>query len=108
MRVLNTVRKLGRKKKSKMIQEAEKTLESALKKSRRIDEHEKKLVSIESELTGVRRLIGTKTFGERKALLSELDVINTRVEALSEIKEAYEKALNHQTELLKQQLSFLT
>jgi len=65
-RVLNTVRRLGRKEKSKTIQEAEKTLESALKKLRKIDEHEKKLVSIESELTGVRRLIGTKTFGEWK------------------------------------------
>jgi len=43
-----------------------------------------------------------------ETLLSELDVINARVEALSEIKEAYEKVLNHQTELLKQQLSFLT
>ena len=106
--ILNTVKELRKTEKSKTLQKAEKTLETALEKLKKIDEHEEKLVSIESELTGIRRLVGTKTFGEWKALISELDKINARVDALSEIKEAYEKVLNHQTELLKQQLSFLT
>ena len=47
-----------------MLQKAENALETALEKLKKIDEHGEKLVSIESELTGIRRLVGTKTFGE--------------------------------------------
>lgn len=80
-----------------------KSIEKSLEKLKKIDEHERKLMSMEDRLAGVRKLIGTKTFGEWKVLLSEIDKINTRINAFSDIKTAYDKVLAQQNEFMKQQ-----
>ena len=36
----------------------------------------------------MRKLVGTKTFGEWKVLLSEIDKINTRIDSLSKVRDA--------------------
>jgi hypothetical protein len=82
---------------------AEKTLEDTLDKLKIIDEHEQKLITMEDELTGVRKLVGTRTFGEWKVLLAEIDKVNTRIDAFSNIKDAYDKVLAQQNEFMKQQ-----
>jgi len=81
----------------------EKTLENTLDKLKIIDEHEQKLITMEDELTGVRKLVGTRTFGEWKVLLAEIDKVNTRIDALSNIKDAYDKVLAQQNDFMKQQ-----
>jgi len=45
-------------------------------------------------------LVGTKTFGEWKALLAEIDKINVRIDALSNIINAYDKVLNQQSSFI--------
>lgn len=82
---------------------AMKSIEDSLLKLKKIDEHEQKLTSIEDEIVGVRRLIGTKTFGEWKTLLSEIDKLNARIDSVSNIKDAYDKVLAQQNEFMKQQ-----
>ena len=90
------------------------SIEVSLGKLKKIDEHEQKLMSMKNEIVGVRKLIGTKTFGEWKVLLSEIDKMNTRIDALSDIKGAYDKVLaqqnafmKQQSEVMKQQSSFI-
>lgn len=80
-----------------------KSIREALDKLKKIDDYDQKLVSIEDDLLGVRRLVGTQTFGEWKVLLSEIDKMNTRIDAFSEIKDAYDKVLAQQNEFMKQQ-----
>jgi len=87
--------------------EATKKLEYSLSQIKRLDEHERKLRSMEEELVGVRKLVGTETFGEWKVLLSEMDKMNTRIDALSDVKDAYDKVLSQQSEVMKQQSSFM-
>lgn len=76
-----------------------------------LDEQYKKL---RDELLGVRKLVGTKTFGEWKILLSEIDILKThtdaeidnmktRLDALAKIKETYDKVLDQQIMFMKQQ-----
>ena len=80
-----------------------KSIREALDKLKKIDDYDQKLVSIEDNLLGVRKLVGTQTFGEWKVLLSEIDKMNTRIDAFSEIKDAYDKVLAQQNEFMKQQ-----
>jgi hypothetical protein len=90
------------------IVEATERLDGQIKQ---LDEQHKKL---KDDLTGVRRLVGTKGFGEWKVLLSEIDKMNTRIDALSDIRSAYDKVLaqqnafmKQQAEVMKQQSSFI-
>jgi len=85
-----------------------KSIEESLEKLKKIDEHEQKLMSMKEDLIGVRKLVGTKTFGEWKVLLSEIGKINTRIDTLSDIRDAYDKVLAQQSEVMKQQSSFVT
>ena len=66
-----------------------------------------RIAKIEQDVNGVRRLVGTETFGEWKALLSEIDKINTRIDALFHIREAYDKVLEQQAKVIEQQSSFI-
>jgi len=70
---------------------------------KQIEEIDKKQTKLEDEMTGVRKLIGSKTFGEWKVLLSEIDKINLRIDSLSEIKKTYDTLFAQQTEFMKQQ-----
>ena len=72
-----------------------------------IEQLQKKHEKLKDDLVGVRRLVGTKSFGEWKVLLSEIDKMNTRINALSDIKSGYDKVLAQQADLLKQQSSFM-
>jgi len=65
-----------------------------------LNEQYKKL---SDDVVGVRKLVGSKTFGEWKILLSEIDKINTRIDSLSCINEAYDKVLNKQNKFMEQQ-----
>jgi hypothetical protein len=67
-----------------------------------------KYKKLEDDLVGVRKLVGSESYGEWKVLLSEIDKANARIDALSEIKVAYDKVLAQQAEVLKQQSSFIT
>ena len=96
------------------IEETATKMDDVLKKFRVIDEHKLKIEKMESELSGVRKLVGTKSYGEWKVLVSEIDKINTRIDCLTEIRDAYNKVLDkqnkfmeQQTEVMKQQSSFL-
>lgn len=96
-------------------EETSSKMNEVLKKFRVIDEHKLKIEKMESELSGVRKLVGTKSYGEWKVLVSEIDKINTRIDCLKEIREAYDKVLGRQdkfmeqqAEVMKQQSSFLT
>jgi len=82
---------------------ATRKLDDSLSEIRRIDEHERKIHLMEKEIVGVRRLVGTETFGEWKVLLSEIDKMSTRIDALSDIRDAYDKVLAQQNEFMKQQ-----
>lgn len=77
------------------------SLEKSLSRAKLVDNHDRKLVRMEEDIVGVRKLIGTTTFGEWKVLLSEIDKINTRIDALSEIRDAYNKVLSQQSSFLK-------
>jgi len=79
---------------------------------KQLDEQYKKL---RDELIGIRKLVGTETYGEWKVLVSEIDKINTRIDGLSDIRSAYDKVLaqqnafmKQQSEVMKQQSSFIT
>jgi len=85
------------------LEENSRRIDQTIQQIRRIEQHERKLRSIEDDLMGVRRLVGTKGFGEWKVLLSEIDKINTRIDAFSDIKTAYDKVLAQQNEFMKQQ-----
>jgi len=89
------------------LEKTSRKIEQTIQQIKRIEEHERRLGSMEKEITGVRRLMGTKTFGEWKVLLSEIDKVSARVDSLSEIKEAYDKILAQQADVIKQQSSFL-
>lgn len=62
-----------------------------------------KFKKLEDDLVGVRKLVGSETYGEWKSLLSEIDKINTRIDAVSDIRSAYDKVLAQQNEFMKQQ-----
>ena len=68
-----------------------------------INESSQKYAKLQDDLTKVRRLIGTETFGEWKVLLSEIDKMNTRIDALSDIRSAYDRVLAQQNQFMKQQ-----
>jgi len=107
-RVLVEAKIIRKARPSPALVEAEETIQKALENLKKIDDHEQKLMIMQNELTGVRKLVGTETFGEWKVLLSEIDKINTRIDSLNQIKEAYDKVLAQQTEVMKQQSSFVT
>lgn len=92
---------------SPMLLEAERTIQKSLENLKKIDEHEQRLMTMENELVGVRRLVGTVTFGEWKVLLSEIDKINTRVDSLNQIKGTYDTVLAQQNEFMKQQAAVM-
>jgi len=85
------------------LEENSRRIDQTIQQIRRIEQHERKLRSMEDNLMGVRKLVGTKGFGEWKVLLSEIDKINTRIDALSDVKSAYDKVLVQQNEFMKQQ-----
>lgn len=99
-KILRETKMLSKTKPSPALREAEKALEDALEKLKKIDEYEQKLISITDELTGLRKLVGTKTFGEWKVLLAEIDKINTRIDALSNMMNAYDKVLSQQSSFI--------
>lgn len=97
------------------LQETSRKIDEAVQQIKLIEEHEQKLKSMKDDLIGVRRLVGTKGFGEWKVLLTEIDKMNTRIDALSDVKNAYNKVLaqqnvfmKQQAEVMKQQSSFVT
>lgn len=99
-KILKETKMLRKNKSSPELREAEKALEDALEKLKKIDEYEQKLIFITDELTGLRKLVGTKTFGEWKGLLAEIDKINTRIDALSGMMNAYDKVLSQQSSFI--------
>ncbi|PVX26799.1 MAG: hypothetical protein CW691_00355 [Candidatus Bathyarchaeum sp.] len=82
-------------------------IDAAVRKLQTIDEHEEKLCALKSDLDGVHRLIGRETYGEWKVLINEIDKNKDRINSLSNIKEAYDKVLAQQSEVMKQQSSFI-
>ena len=80
-----------------------KIIEATERLESQIEQLDKKHEKLRDELVGVRKLVGTETFGEWKVLLSEIDKINTRIDALSDIRSAYDKVLGQQNEFMKQQ-----
>jgi len=80
-----------------------KIVEATERLEKQIEPLYEKYKKLESDVVGVRRLVGTRGFGEWKVLLSEMDKMNTRIDALSEIRSAYDKILAQQTEFIKQQ-----
>jgi len=58
---------------------------------------------LRDEIIGIKKIVGSETYGEWKVLLSEIDKVNTRVDAFSNIKDAYDKVLTQQTQFMKQQ-----
>jgi hypothetical protein len=78
------------------------------KSMKRVADIDRKQEELEHEMSGVRRLIGSRTFGEWKVLLAEMDKMNVRIDSLSKIQEAYEKVLAQQADVMKQQAGFVT
>jgi len=91
-----------------------KIMEATARLERHMNQLDKKHEKLRDELVGVRRLVGTETFGEWRVLLSEIDKTNTRIDALSDIRNAYDKVLaqqnvfmEQQADVMKQQASFV-
>lgn len=106
-KILTEARKLKKTEISPLILNEIKSIRDSLGKMKKIDVHEQKLTSIEDEIVGVRKLVGTRGFGEWKVLVTEIDKLNIRIDALSDIKDAYDKVLAQQAEVIKQQSSFM-
>lgn len=92
-----------------------KILETTEKLQGQIEDVYKQQKELREDVSGLRRIVGGKTFGEWKVFISEIDKINTRIDALSDIRSAYDKVLaqqndfmKQQTEVIKQQASFVT
>lgn len=92
-----------------------KILETTEKLQSQIKDVYKQQAELREDVFGLRRIVGGKTFGEWKSLLSEVDAINARINALSDIRSTYDKILaqqsdfmKQQTEVMKQQASFVT
>jgi len=62
---------------------------------------------LRDDIIGIKKIVGSETYGEWKVLLSEIDKVNTRIDALTDIKDAYDKVLTQQAEVIKQQSSFM-
>lgn len=75
---------------------------------RKIEEIDSRQEKIENDLSGVHRLMGTKTFGDWKLLGTEIDNLRVRIDSLYQIQQAYDKVLAQQAEVMKQQSSFIT
>jgi len=110
--IIYKAKELGNAKMSSLIVESTKTLEDSLDKLRKIDEHEQKLMTLEDEIIGVRKLVGTtKEFQEFRAFTTELEnlkkthihreVFLTEVKRLDEKMEKGLEALNTRIEDLK-------
>ena len=90
-------------------------IDGALKEIKRIDEEigkVRQLVGISQEYQDWRLLVSDvhTLKGEhvpREVFDSRIGELNTRIDSLSEIKEAYDKILTQQTEFMKQQSSFI-
>lgn len=80
-----------------------KILETTEKLQSQIEEMYKQQKELGEDVFGLRRIVGGKTFGEWKALISEIDKVNTRIDAFSEIKSGYDRVLSQQNEFMKQQ-----
>lgn len=101
---INKIR--GKKLQTKMLQHTSRISDS-LVSVKTLEEHERKLKSMEDDLTGVRRLIGTKGFGEWKSLVFDVEYLKKRVEDVSDIRESYKEVLDHQTKVLDNQAKVL-
>lgn len=95
-------------------------IDKALDQMKHLEKYEERLGLVENEIGGVRKLVGTKSFGEWRVLVSDVDrlkgehvprevfeakisELSTRINSLSEIKTAYDKLLAQQNEFMKQQ-----
>jgi len=95
-------------------------IDKALDQMKHLEKYEERLGLVENEIGGVRKLVGTKSFGEWRVLVSDVDrlkgehvprevfeakisELSNRIASLSEIKTAYDKLLAQQNEFMKQQ-----
>ena len=83
-------------------------ISTILDEVKKIEEYGERIDKIEQDIGGMRKLVGTETYGEWKVLLSEIDKVNTRIDSLSDIRDAYDKVLAQQSAVMKQQSSFVT
>jgi hypothetical protein len=86
------------------LSDLKKTFEQSIKK---VEEQEEKIVSLQNNINGIQKLVGTETYGEWKVLLTEIDKLNNRIDCLSEVRTAYDKVLDQQTKVLVQQSNLL-
>lgn len=101
-------------------------IDDAIQQIKRIEEHEQKLVSMEGEMKDFRTIVGrSKDFQFLKSFTSDLEYLkqthldkevfnakiselNNQIASFKEIREAYNKVLAQQAEVMKQQSSFIT
>ena len=102
-----------------------KSIEDALQRMKHLEQLDEKVASIEGDIKGIRTLVGvSEEFRDWRVLaldvdrlkqehvskevfLSEITTLKSRIDVLSELREAYDKVLNQQSEVIKQQSGFL-
>lgn len=85
------------------VQLRNKIIESTQRLEGQIKQQDEQYSELRDDLVGVHKLVATKGYGEWKALLSDIDKINTRIDAMSDVRSAYDKVLSQQIEFMKQQ-----
>lgn len=84
------------------IEEITGKIDTALKEMKRIDEHEKKLVSFEKDMTGMRRLVGeSKEFQDWRVMVSDVDILKKN-HVSKELFESEIKRLDQRIESLRE------
>ena len=78
-------------------------METAQRLREEITPLKKQQKELRDDIIGIKKIVGSQTYGEWKVLLSEIEKVNTRVDAFSDIKDAYDKVLTQQNEFMKQQ-----
>jgi len=108
-----------------ILEERVKSIEGALLKIKRLEKLDEKVSSIEGEIRGIRTLVGvSEEFRDWRVLAldvsrlkeehvpkevftSEITTLKERIDALSGLREAYDKVLALQSEVVRQQSSFV-
>jgi len=96
-------------------------IDNSISTIKKIERYEQRLDKFETEIGGVRKMIGTakefqdfrifstdvdelkKSHVHKEVFDSKIKELSTRIDSLSEIREAYDKVLSQQNEFMKQQ-----